>query len=112
MPLFRLLEAKNKPHTQMSTGSLNGAGNGTRTRSPLLGKQMRYHCAIPARRSYFTIPIGVCQAFFLKERATKRAIRPQSATVKIKISLLIERQNSQRFHFKQRIKIDLGGCEG
>ena len=25
-----------------------GAGDGIRTRSPLLGKQMRYHCATPA----------------------------------------------------------------
>ena len=26
----------------------DGAGDGIRTRSPLLGKQMRYHCATPA----------------------------------------------------------------
>ena len=26
-----------------------GAGDGIRTRDPLLGKQLRYHCATPAR---------------------------------------------------------------
>ena len=28
--------------------SCDGAGDGIRTRDPLLGKQLRYHCATPA----------------------------------------------------------------
>src|SRR5262245_33201022 len=31
---------------------LSGAGDGTRTRNPKLGKLMRYHCATPARPNY------------------------------------------------------------
>ena len=29
--------------------ALSGAGDGTRTRDSLLGRQMRYHCATPAQ---------------------------------------------------------------
>ncbi len=33
---------------------LLGAGDGIRTRDPLLGKQLRYHCATPASLSKYT----------------------------------------------------------
>jgi hypothetical protein len=33
-----------------------GAGDGIRTRDPLLGKQLRYHCATPAWSAGYTIP--------------------------------------------------------
>ena len=37
----------------------SGAGDGTRTRSPLLGKQMRYHCATPARAIILRVSFGL-----------------------------------------------------
>jgi hypothetical protein len=36
--------------TKSGGGMKFGAGDGTRTRNPQLGKLMRYHCATPAQR--------------------------------------------------------------
>jgi hypothetical protein len=38
-----------------------GAGDGIRTRDPLLGKQLRYHCATPAWHRQYTQRLGMRQ---------------------------------------------------
>jgi hypothetical protein len=65
-----------------SAGANTGAGDGIRTHGRLLGKQMRYHCATPARHTiavyYSTLSPIVQIAVFHTLRDSEEALLTQA----------------------------------
>src|SRR5579859_3540490 len=56
-----------------------GAGDGIRTRDPLLGKQLRYHCATPAWQSeVYSTPARASSHRWRPLRAGRREVLPGS----------------------------------